>query len=905
MKVQRVLQAVRALPEPTGMTDSFFERTFGQTLDALNGLTHDQRAGVVRAKIPDLNFFFDEGAALESRDAPPRTRVLAASLWAALIGEAKLEASEALRERIVTNAQLRTEADRDQNVYFGPLFTRTLTRAVPDLIFQPVSLAECAAALAWGRDQNVPVTLRGAASTAMGGAVPNDGGLTLDLSRLDSIDVEPAAGVCVVGAGARLRSIHHKLAERGLALKVYPSNLGGTLTGWFVTGGIGMNAFLHGRALDQVRAADVLLPAGEHVRFHDDGRLDVPGERGHRHTLAAGESAAWFQAHGYPAMALRDLAGSEGALGLLVHLTVRIEKRPEIGAFLLWFRSANDALEAARWVARDGAPRPANAKFLSASHLHHTRRVWSEEDAREWRAQPSVLSGEARLPWTRIVGPAALGAKPSIGPLAHAGAHDHTGGNHPAREGAWLFVDFLSLADARAFAAALPSCPGGPVVHEQESVRFAAERFRPQQTKRFGPGLLAAEIVMPSDEIARFLPRAERLAGNAGNSLDTEVYFLADGTALALAGYLLDHRRGSFAIDLMIAPALLDLAMSGHRGRPYVLGRWQSPYLARKLGSDGARNFIALKGALDPRALLNRGVMVGLRLRGALGGLFTASYAPGISLTRMVLATPGLGAIARLARAALAPLPGPAAGRGEPAREPSGAPGETPQAASARALHCVNCGECNSVCPIFNESKIRLPQMLTHAGEALHAGEAPSATTTALLDLCMRCGNCEEVCQAGIPHLPLYQVMQSASNAARPYRRERHEAILTALRASSRYLREFLDVRPGGYQKRAPASLAGMDRYLVLRAENEDGPSATCIHCGACVAVCPTHANRVFEGEDPRSITTEQDRCIGCGTCVEVCPANLMNGGRTLRVMEAPTREWFVAIEEFVKQESS
>jgi hypothetical protein len=36
-----------------------------------------------------------------------------------------------------------------------------------------------------------------------------------------------------------------------------------------------------------------------------------------------------------------------------------------------------------------------------------------------------------------------------------------------------------------------------------------------------------------------------------------------------------------------------------------------------------------------------------------------------------------------------------------------------------------------------------------------------------------------------------------------------------------------------------------------------------------------------------------------------VCPANQMNGGRTLRVMEAPTREWFVAIEDFVNQENS
>jgi ferredoxin len=163
----------------------------------------------------------------------------------------------------------------------------------------------------------------------------------------------------------------------------------------------------------------------------------------------------------------------------------------------------------------------------------------------------------------------------------------------------------------------------------------------------------------------------------------------------------------------------------------------------------------------------------------------------------------------------------------------------------------------------------------------------------------MRCGNCEEVCQAGIPHLPLYEVMQRASDRERPRDVERHTAVVAAVRASTKYTRDFLDIRPGGYAKRTPASLPGVARFLVLRAENDAGPSATCIHCGGCVAVCPTHANREFEGADPRWITTHQHRCIGCGTCVEVCPANHANGGQTLRVMEAPTPDWFVALEEF------
>src|SRR5207244_1198014 len=74
---------------------------------------------------------------------------------------------------------------------------------------------------------------------------------------------------------------------------------------------------------------------------------------------------------------------------------------------------------------------------------------------------------------------------------------------------------------------------------------------------------------------------AERLAGNLGRTLDTEVYLVADGTALVIAGYLTDHRHGDFAVDLMIAPALLDLALARHQARPYVLGRWQSPFFSR------------------------------------------------------------------------------------------------------------------------------------------------------------------------------------------------------------------------------------------------------------------------------------------------------------------------------------
>jgi FAD/FMN-containing dehydrogenase/ferredoxin len=876
---------------------SFLERTLGHSAAEVARLGPGERGALAQAAIPDLHLFFNRDAErdLARRAAPERTRALARSLFDAISALPEGEAARrTLPERLVTDAFLRSEADRDQNVYLGAFFTGVLTRAVPDLIFQPIDFTEAAGALAWARRERVPVTLRGAGSTAMGGSVPQEAGLTLDLSRFDAIDIDAADGVCVVGAGARLRTVHARLAERGLALKAYPSNLGGTLAGWFATGGIGMNAYAHGRALDTVRSADALLPDGTHVRFHDDGRLDVP-DGARRKTLAADASAAWFRARGCEPIALADLAGSEGIHALLVRLTVRVERRPEIGAFLLAFARREDALEATAWIRRSvGArfPLPANVKHFSASHLRHTRAVWAEEDGRAWRERPGALATDEGMPWTRIAGPAELGAAGDRG-AAQAAASGAE---------ACLFVDFLGLGGAREFATALPSCPGAPAVLDAESVRFARERFRPQQTKRLGPGLLAAEILMPADEVGRFLPSAEDLLRNIGTELDAEVYYLADGGSLVIAGYLVDHRRAGFAVELSAAPVLADLAMRRHDGRPYVLGRWQAAFARRALGEEAYARAARSKRALDPDDLVNRGVHLRFALPGALGGAVSATFLPGIALLRAAYASALLSPLARAARALLGAFPGPAHGRGEPAAH-AGADharaGREPLPASARALHCVNCGECNSVCPIFHESKIRLPQMLTHLGEARHGGDSITGSGSVLLDLCMRCGNCEEVCQAGIPHLALYETMQGASDAAGGGDRERHVAILAAVRGSTRYLHDFLGGRPGGYVKRTPVSLPGVTRYVLLRAENDAGPGATCIHCGACVSVCPTNANQEFQGDDPRWITTEQDRCIGCGTCVEVCPANLANGGQTLRVFEAPTGDWFAALDEF------
>ena len=835
--------------------------------------------------LEDLHELFEgNGSGSATPDLGSR---LAASLLGALGGRDERNERE-LRPRIVVDKRLREELSHDQNVYLGPFFTRRLTRAVPDLAFLPIDRQEASCALAWARREGVPVTLRGAATTAMGGAVANSAGLVIDPARLDEIEIDLAAGCVRFGAGTRLRELHAALARVGRALPVYPSNLGGTYAGWLATGGLGMNARGRGAAHDPLLSIELCLPDGECIELARDGSMLV-SEQGERRRLSEQESQSWFRARGRQPIVLADLVGSEGQLGMWTALEVEIEARPELAAFLLSFDRRSRALAAVAWLTElesSGQVAPLNLKLLSASHMDNTRRVWAEEDRQGWRTKPGALVDGSELPFAHVQGPADFG-------IRAAGGDDGVAKSY-------LFVDFSSAAEGHEFAASLEACPGDPLLRHEESVRFARERFRPQQTKRLGPALLAAEVLLPAERVEAYLDAAERLARRAGSELDAEVYYAKDGQALVLAAYLADHRRGSFLLSLLLAPMLMDLALARFSGRPYVLGRWQASFFQRRFNPDRAARLRRQKKSLDPEWGLGPGSFFDMKLSGLLGALIKSGMHPGIRFLRWLVTAaplPFRGLHLLLDRFA----DGPAAGRGLASGE-SGLGGCGP---TARALHCVNCGECNAVCPIFHEAGIRLPQILTHLGESVQGGEALGASGSTLLDLCMRCGNCQEVCQAGIPHLSLYEAMQTQSDSERPQDEARHRKLLEHLRASPRYLREFLGVRPGGYERRAEVALPGSARYMLLRSEAEAGPAATCIHCGACVPVCPTEANHEYGSEDLRLITTDQERCIGCGTCVEVCPANLANGGQTLRVMEAPTLDWLAAVSEFEAQESA
>ena len=70
----------------------------------------------------------------------------------------------------------------------------------------------------------VPVTTRGAGSSATGSAVPIQGGWVLDLSALNQIEIDPVARIATVGAGAVTTNFQEQAEALGLFYPPDPSS---------------------------------------------------------------------------------------------------------------------------------------------------------------------------------------------------------------------------------------------------------------------------------------------------------------------------------------------------------------------------------------------------------------------------------------------------------------------------------------------------------------------------------------------------------------------------------------------------------------------------------------------------------------------------------------------------------
>jgi alkanesulfonate monooxygenase SsuD/methylene tetrahydromethanopterin reductase-like flavin-dependent oxidoreductase (luciferase family)/FAD/FMN-containing dehydrogenase len=162
-------------------------------------------------------------------------------------------------------ASLAADAVEPGDAGFGRVRSNYLRGGDPGLVLLPSSVDEVRDALAFARAQKVPLGIR-SGGHGISGRSTNDGGIVIDLRKLDRIEVldEPSRLVRI-GPGARFLDVARALQPRGWALT--SGDYGGVAVGGIgVAGGIGWFAREHGLTIDHLRAVELVTASGELVR---------------------------------------------------------------------------------------------------------------------------------------------------------------------------------------------------------------------------------------------------------------------------------------------------------------------------------------------------------------------------------------------------------------------------------------------------------------------------------------------------------------------------------------------------------------------------------------------------------------------------------------------------------------
>ena len=191
----------------------------------------------------------------------------------------------------------------------------------PDAVVFPESTGEVAAVVAWANERRVPIVPFGAGTSLEGHVIPLAGGISLDLTRLNRlIDVRPADLDATVQAGVTRSELDAAAGPYGLFFPVDPG-ADATLGGMAATNASGTTAVRYGGMRAHVLALEVVLA---------DGRVVHTGSR------AVKTSAGYNLTHLF--------LGSEGTLGVITELTLRLHPIPE---HVVAARAAFPSVEAA------------------------------------------------------------------------------------------------------------------------------------------------------------------------------------------------------------------------------------------------------------------------------------------------------------------------------------------------------------------------------------------------------------------------------------------------------------------------------------------------------------------------------------------------------------------------------
>ncbi len=200
--------------------------------------------------------------------------------------------------KVITGDSINPDYAKDEMPIYGT--------GAPEVLIEATSTEAVSSIVKLCYEHSIPVIPRGAGTGLTGAGVAHQGGVMIDMTKMNRIlEYDMENFVVRVQPGVLLNDLAEDAQKRGLLYAPDPGEKFATLGGNVATNAGGMRAVKYGATRDYVRAMTVVLPTGEVVK------------------LGATVSKT---STGYSLINM--LIGSEGTLGIITELTLKLLAKP-------------------------------------------------------------------------------------------------------------------------------------------------------------------------------------------------------------------------------------------------------------------------------------------------------------------------------------------------------------------------------------------------------------------------------------------------------------------------------------------------------------------------------------------------------------------------------------------------
>jgi alkyldihydroxyacetonephosphate synthase len=442
--------------------------------------------------------------------------------------------------------------------------------AAPDAVAMPGSTEALRRAIEICATEGVAIVPFGGGTSVVGGVEPLRGPhgrlISLDLGALRDVGVDRRSLTARLGAGLRGPEAEAALAREGLTLGHFPQSFEyATIGGFAATRSAGQASSGYGRFDALVSSVRLLTPTGE------ISTLETP--------------------HSAAGPALREVViGSEGVLGVIPDVTVRVRPAPAVRRYEAWMA---ESFEAGAEIVRALAQGPGLPEVI---------RVSDEEETEGTLA---------------LSGPRGLGGR----------LFDRYLGARGRRGGSLVIVGFEGDEEstARRRALTVRALRGGGAAYLGQAAGRAWEHGRYQgpylRDTLMGMGAMV-ETLETSHAWSRYGELHEAVGSAIRDALQGQgtpglvfchlSHAYADGASLYFT-FISRARRGAELEQWAAVKRAACEAIVAHGGtitHHHAVGRDHAPYMEAEVGTTGIEALRALKERLDPAGIMNPGKLL-------------------------------------------------------------------------------------------------------------------------------------------------------------------------------------------------------------------------------------------------------------------------------------------------------